>query len=214
MNQYDLIPRKILDTVKKYISTSDVIVLHGARQVGKTSILRIIERGAQEQGSPTLYLDLEDSRFVSLLNQGVEAFLSFLAEQGMSDKKKKTFVFIDEIQYLENPSSFLKRIADHHGHIKLIVSGSSSFNIKKKFKNSLVGRTVSFEVWPLSFQEFLLFTKTPVVAPHVKNVTEPTRHMLIEKYREYCLYGGYPKIALTKDVGMKEKYLQQIIDTY
>ena len=70
---------------------------------------------------------------------------------------RKLFVLIDEIQYLAEPSSFMKLIADHHRDLKLIVSGSSSFEMKSKFKDSLVGRTVNFEIYPLSFREMLTF---------------------------------------------------------
>ncbi len=59
MDQPKLIPREILGAIEKYISTPDVIVLHGARQVGKTSILRIIERNVQDRGSPPFILILK-----------------------------------------------------------------------------------------------------------------------------------------------------------
>ena len=70
-------------------------------------------------------------------------------------------MLIDEIQYLANPSSFMKLIADHHRYLKLIVSGSSSFAMKSKFRDSLVGRTVDFEIYPLSFREMLTFAGCP-----------------------------------------------------
>ena len=54
-------------------------------------------------------------------------------------------MLIDEVQYLANPSSFMKLIADHHRYLKLIVSGSSSFEMKSKIRDSLVGRTVRSE---------------------------------------------------------------------
>lgn len=116
---------------------------------------------------------------------------------------KPTF-FIDEIQYLSSPSSFLKLIVDHHPDIHLIVSGSSSFDIKSKFSDSLVGRTVNFEIYPLSFKEFLRF----------KNIKSLLEDRLIGLYREYMSYGGYPKIVLDDNIKHKETYLQQIIDTY
>ncbi len=69
--------------------------------------------------------------------------------------EERLFVLLDEVQYVDNPSNFLKLIGDHHKNIRLIVSGSSSFEIRKKFKNSLVGRTVIFEIFNLSFAECL-----------------------------------------------------------
>ncbi|MEK6656518.1 MAG: ATP-binding protein, partial [Nitrospirota bacterium] len=122
------------------------------------------------------------------------------------------FIFIDEIQYLENPSSFLKLTADHHKDVKLIVSGSSSFAIKDKFKDSLVGRTVNFEIFNLSFKEFLLFKQ--YAYEEGKVCTKKKTDELKALFKEYILYGGYPKIVLTPEIDKKEKYLQQIIDTY
>lgn len=211
--------RKAVKEIKKYIFTDEIVVLHGARQVGKTHILYLLQNYFEEEGMVFHYIDLEDSRFVDILDNGVEEFLRYLREKGFNLEnftcKKKFFVLIDEIQYLKNPSPFLKLIADHHKYIKLIVSGSSSFAIKNKFKNSLVGRTVNFEIFPLSFEEFLIF-KEYSNAEVIKNkkITSKTADELLRYYKEYALYGGYPKIVLADGIEIKEKYLQQIIDTY
>ncbi len=209
--------RSVIDEILRFLPTGDIVVIHGARQVGKTSILMFLQDHLNVEGEQTYYIDLEDSRFVSLLDKGVEEFINYLAERGfdlksLSESGRKLFVMIDEIQYLSNPSSFLKLLADHHPELKVIVSGSSSFEMKSKFKDSLVGRTVSFEIYPLSFQEFLMF----------KGVSfTPTGHFTEKKtvelrmlYSEFALYGGYPRIVLTHETNIKEKYLQQIIDTY
>ncbi|MFH1838279.1 MAG: ATP-binding protein [Candidatus Kuenenbacteria bacterium] len=205
--------RIIFNEIKKYFFTDNIIVLHGARQVGKTYILYQIEQNLKEKNKSTYYIDLEDSRFVKILDSGVEEFINHLQEQGfVFNNKKKIFVFIDEIQYLNNPSMFLKLIADHHKNIKLIISGSSSFEIKSKFKDSLVGRTVNFEILNLSFEEFLMFKN--YYFDKNKIFTEKKVEELKIFFKEYVLYGGYPKIVLTPQKELKEKYLQQIIDTY
>ena len=160
--EYRLYKRDVIDEITSYLNTDDIIVIHGARQVGKTSILMYLQRQLSEQAEQTLYIDLEDSRFVALLDRGVDEFLNYLRGEGFdlaayAQAGKKLFVLVDEIQYLAAPSSFLKLIADHHRYLKLIVSGSSSFEMKSKFKDSLVGRTVNFEIYPLSFREMLTF---------------------------------------------------------
>lgn len=209
-----ILKRTVFDEIKKYLYADDIIVLHGARQVGKTTILYYIEDYLKKQGEDTCFIDLEDSRFVRILDTGVAEFIRHLKEEGLlsTGKKRKTFVFIDEIQYLADPSSFLKLTADHQKNIKLIVSGSSSFAIKTKFKDSLVGRTVNFEIFNLSFREFLLFRQYPFEQGNV--YTQKKIDELRALVKEYILYGGYPKIVLTSEVDKKEKYLQQIIDTY
>lgn len=208
-----ILKRTVIDDINKYIYSDDIIVLHGARQVGKTSILYYLINQLTEQGHTSHFIDLEDSRFVRILDSGVKEFMRHLQEEGiMPAAQKKVFVFIDEIQYLENPSSFLKLVADHHKNIKLIISGSSSFAIKTKFKDSLVGRTVNFEIFNLSFKEFLSFRN--YTFEEGKVYTQKKVDELRAMFKEYILYGGYPKIVLTSEVERKEKYLQQIIDTY
>jgi predicted AAA+ superfamily ATPase len=206
--------RAMMDEIDRFIDSDEVIVLHGARQVGKTCILHYLQDQLNGRAGTTYFIDLEDSRYVRILDAGVDAFLRHLDEEGVtsSGRGKKRYVFIDEIQYLADPSSFLKLVADHHKDIKLIVSGSSSFAIKTKFKDALVGRTVNFEIFTLSFKEFLLFNQ--VHFEEGKVYTEKKAGELKARFKEYILYGGYPKIVLTPQVEKKEKYLQQIIDTY
>lgn len=210
------IQRDMTRRIEKYLGTDNCIVLHGARQVGKTHILYLLKQTLDACHETTHFMDLEDSRNVAVCNEGAEAFVAYLKAEGYDDmqtkKDKKIYVFIDEVQHMTNPSSFLKLVVDHYKHIQLIVSGSSSFNIKSKFKDSLVGRTVDFEIFNLSFREFLRFKgKEHLVAQsldpfHLKELTS--------LYEEYVLYGGYPKIVLESSREKKEMYLQQIIDTY
>ncbi len=201
------IKRDIFTQILPFLGTDNVIVLHGARQVGKTHLMYYLENYLKDQKQPTHYIDLEDSRYLTILDEGVDSFLSYLRTAGfdltmLSKNHQKLSVFIDEIQYLEHPSPFLKLIADHHKYLQLIVSGSSSFNLKSKFSDSLVGRTVNFEIYPLSFSEFCRFRQSPALTP------------LSTTYQEFMAYGGYPKIVLADSLVLKEKYLQQIIDTY
>ncbi|MEA2065296.1 MAG: ATP-binding protein [Patescibacteria group bacterium] len=207
--------RKIVEQIDKFLDSKEIIVLHGARQVGKTSImLYLIDKlKKQNQRNQIFYFDLEISRFLELVNSGFEQFYDYLLTKGYK-KEEKAYVFIDEIQHLDDPSNFLKLFHDNYSDkIKLTVSGSSSFEIKNKFKDSLVGRTVNFEIWPLDFEEFLLF-KNKQYNLSVKNFPEAVNQELNKLYRDYVLYGGYPQIVLEDDVEKKEIYLNQIIDTY
>ena len=209
--------RDIIDEINKYLGTDNIIVLHGARQVGKSHILFYLQEQLKKDNQKTFFFDLEDSRFTEILDSGVEAVLDFLKNEGFDLEKlqkdsQKLYVFIDEVQYLEKPSSLLKLLSDHHKYLQLIVSGSSSFNIKSKFSDSLVGRTVNFDIFNLSFAEFLRFKNKNTDLK--KNLGTFHLQEILKLYEEYGLYGGYPKIVLENSVEKKEKYLQQIIDTY
>jgi len=206
-------PRKFFSQIKKSLDIPEVIVIHGARQTGKTTLLHILMKELKKESHPPniVYFDLEDFELTDLCNSGVKAVVEHLKAIGC-DFKKKIFLFIDEIQYLENPSSFLKYFFDHwKGKVKLIVSGSSSFGIKSKFKESLVGRTIDFELFGLDFEEFLTFKelnydlkiKDRIVIKELKKL-----------FQEFVFYGSYPRIVLENSIELKEQLLKQIINTY
>ena len=133
----NLFPRKILIKILEFIDLPEILLLIGARQVGKTSILHLIiaelkKKGVQE--NTIFFFDLEDLQTLNIFNSGVPEFISYLKAQG-ADLNKKNFIFVDEVQYMDNPSNFLKLIADN-ANLKPIVSGSSTLDIRKKFKDS------------------------------------------------------------------------------
>lgn len=211
-----ILKRDIFDEVVKYVGENNAIVLHGARRVGKTYILYFLENFLKDHHENCFYFDLEDSRILEIMDQGVDSFLSLLKTkinlEEIKSTKKKVYVLIDEIQYLNSPAPFIKLLVDHHNYLQLIVSGSSSFDIKSKFSDSLVGRTVEFEIFPLNFSEFLRFKKINIdlkVTIHSFQLPQ-----ILDYFREYVNFGGYPQVVLTDLLDKKEKSLQQIIDKY
>jgi len=213
----DYKPRKIFNKIISFIDTNDIIVLHGARQVGKTTLLKIIIQTLKNKknipDNNIHYFDLEDFSLLELCNSGVDNVLTYL--KARIDNSKDFFLLIDEIQYLDNPTNFLKLFHDHHPECKLIVSGSSSFNIKEKFKDSLVGRTVDFELFTLDFDEFLIFNDEHFDFTDNQYISlDISRQKLHSLFKEYLIYGGYPKIVLENSIEKKEIYLKQIINTY
>ena len=210
-DKFKIYKRKIIDEILKYLYEKEVIILYGARQVGKTFILYWLKGFLLEKKEQVYYLDLEERRYLELLNQGPENLEKLLLEQGFN-LKKRVFVLIDEIQYLDKPTNFLKIVSDHYENFKLIVSGSSTFEIRKKIGKALVGRAFVFEVFGLSFEEFLTFKEyDKKITPILTKIKEEEIKKLFE---EYVLFGSYPKISLISEKEKKEKYLWQIIDTY
>ncbi|MCX6799552.1 MAG: ATP-binding protein, partial [Candidatus Falkowbacteria bacterium] len=159
------------------------------------------------------YFDLEKENFLELCNKGVDEIINYIKGRTVNSSiKKKIFVFIDEIQYLDNPTGLLKLFYDHHkDDFKLIVSGSSSFAIKSKFKDSLVGRIIDLEVFGLSFKEFLDFKGLKY---DLASDSELINLELKSLYLEYALYGAYPQIVLTNNLELKEVYLKSIVEEY
>ena len=218
----ELLGRDIVNRAKFWLDKPEIIVLLGARQVGKTCIMKIL---AGKVPGKSLYFDLEDSYNLNIFSS-VDNFLSYLKTQGISEKER-IFVFIDEVQYLPRTSNFLKLIHDHYPEIKLIVSGSSSFDIKEKFGDSLTGRKIVFEVYPLSFAEFLKFKQSEYVktkeGANLHSVLENFKHFtalkiitekIIPLFEEYVRFGGYPLPTLTQQEEERILRLKEIHNTY
>ncbi len=209
-----IIKRKILPKILDYMDEKESIVLLGARQVGKTSIMMLLIQELENKGiekERLVYMDLEDFTLLKICNQGVDSILQYIDFKYGGEKK--VYLFIDEIQYLDNPASVIKLLCDHHfQRIKLIVSGSSTLDIRKKFKDSLVGRIFIFTVYPLDFEEFLLFRGWE------GNIRDRYPEALNEKIKpfflEYLKYGAYPEVTKIKSAAKKFNYLKHIIDLY
>jgi predicted AAA+ superfamily ATPase len=231
MDKELLFPRKLVEKITGYLDTPEIILLIGARQVGKTSILYLLMDQLKKKKVPDdhiHYFDLEDMDTLQIFNQGAKEFISYLDALG-SDIKSKNYIFVDEIQYMDDPANFLKIIADHYKNFKLIVSGSSTLEIKKKFKDSLAGRKVVFEIYPLDFSEYLIFKKEDALCKTLLKSDirhtdfrgdinkVPARLLMKEfakQYNEYLIFGGYPRIALEPVHDKKLSYLIEIYNSY
>jgi len=221
-NMEKLKPRKITNNLmSKLLKGNDLIVLLGARQVGKTSTMhllmnRLLQREKIKRNR-VFYFDLEDMNILEVVNKGVEEFIAFLEANG-ADLKKRCFVFLDEIQYMENPSNFLKILVDHHKKISLVVSGSSSFSIRNKFKDSLAGRKRIFAIYPLDFGEFLEFKGRGDLADFLNTGDwEKARFFeshYIRYYEEYVIFGGLPRVSLLPTKEEKVEYLKDVVNSY
>ncbi len=201
--------RGLVEELAKYLDSKEAVVIYGARQVGKTSLLKYLIKNHIPENA--FYFDLELKDLLDLCNNGAEGVYKYLLQKG-ADEKKTIYLIIDEVQYLENPASFIKIMHDHYPEVKLFLSGSSTFEIRKKFRQSLAGRVVAFELYPLSFEEFLEF-KGKVYKLSESNAEIINRELIILA-EEFIKFGGYPRIVLENSEEKKKVYLSQIINTY
>jgi len=223
--QLRLFNREIMNSIWEWINDPRIIVLVGSRQVGKTCILyllikRLIENGIKPDS--VFYFDLEDFEFLNLFNAGVRDVLRYLEIQGMNHNERN-YIFVDEIQYMEDPSNFLKLVADHHKSLKFICSGSSTLEVRRKFTDSLAGRKVVFEIPTLTFRERLLFKGEGTLMKLLKDypfddIGEPPldihRRQLQSHYEQHVIYGGYPAVVLENDRERKLRLLRDIYESY
>jgi len=208
------IKRKILLRISSFLDYKEAIVIYGARQVGKTTIMKMLIKQLKDSNIPDVaifYFDLEDLEMLELCNQGVDFLIRYI--EARTSYKGKIYAFIDEIQYLDNASNFIKLMVDNHSdRFKLIVSGSSVLGIKSKIKQSLVGRIVTFEVFGLDFEEFLWFKKKTFNLDKVTD--EKTQKELKQLFEEFIIFGTYPRVALISQVDSRRYYLKELIQTY
>lgn len=201
--------RQIIRKIKPFIKRKEAILIKGTRRVGKTSVLHLVENILEEDLKVSMeriyFFDLEDLDIREDFNDSPKNLMKHITYN-----KSKKYVFIDEIQYLKNPSNFLKILVDHFPDIKIFATGSSSLDIKRKIQDSLVGRVLYFQLYPLSFTEFLDFKneKFPI------EVTNYQKRKLNNILEEYLLFGGMPEIVLERNIEIKKELLKNYINLY
>ncbi len=160
-------------------SHSKPVFLTGIRRSGKSSLMMLL---AQKAEGKVGYINLEDERLLAE-PEILDSLLSWHGDSG--------FLFIDEISNIRGWDGWLSRVYEQtRGKLSLIVS-SSVFAYPPK---SLRGRLLKFELFPLSFREFLEFRG---YSSEAKTVAE--RGRLIHRFHEYVIWGGFPEVVLTEE---------------
>jgi uncharacterized protein len=139
----------------------------------------------------------------------------------LPDTDKKIMVFVDEVQYLSDPSNFLKLIYDEYkDKIKIIATGSSAFYIDRKFNDSLAGRKHIFFLPTCSFDEYLKFINADQLLNEIhqiknkKSYKSLTLQLIKKEYDNYVIFGGYPAVILEKQINDKISILTDIRDSF
>lgn len=204
--------RDLTIEIEKYLPADEVILIVGARQVGKTTILHQAADILKSQNQPVHFLNLEDPDYLNLLNSSPKNLFKIFP----FNLNQRNFLILDEIQYLVNPSNFLKYFYDEYrGKIKIMASGSSAFYLDKKFKDSLAGRKKIFYLYNLSFREFLKFKgEDRLRSLDRSNAPSSEKEKILIYYYEYLCFGGYPRVVLTHDKEEKIDILRDIAYSY
>ncbi len=201
--------REVTIKAKKYLESDEALIFVGARQAGKTTILHQLEDEIKDR--PHFFVNLEDKEISHLLDKSPKQIFQILPV----NLKKRTYIFIDEIQYLKDPTNFLKYIYDQYqSKIKLIVSGSSAFYLDKRFKDSLAGRKKIFNVYTASLKEFFIFKQSDnLTKKKFSELTFIEKDKFKELFSEYLIFGGYPRVILSP-IEEKKEILRDIVYSY
>lgn len=186
------------------------ISIIGVRRSGKTFLTKQFLKKAIDSGlgpEQTLYVNLEDPRFhpylsLELLDEIYQAYRTFV------NRDKFALIVLDEIQNIEDWEKWVRRAMEKE-NVQIIVTGSTSSLLKSEVSTALTGRSLTLEVFPLSFREFLKF-KGIVVENQldiIKNRAKIERLLI-----EYLQFGGFPRVVLEEDEFLKREILKELFD--
>ena len=206
------IERDITSSIRAMLDSPEAIVVTGLRRSGKTTLLRMLMDEIPTDNK--LFLDLENPANRKLFEaSNYDRIADNLRFLGL-DLKRKAYLFLDEVQFLRSIPSVVKYLIDHYS-LKCVLTGSAVFYLKNLFNESLAGRKYSFDLYPLSFREFLRFKGNPVKLDAITDtVTEAMHESISRWYDEYLLYGGFPGVVLKESVREKEMMLDDIFTSY
>ena len=185
------------------ISIREVTVVTGVRRSGKSTLMyqmigNLLKKGIEPK--QILFVNLEDKKFV---NDTLDDIYGCYRENISLDKK--AFIFLDEIHRKSGWESWIRKKYDLKSNEKFIVSGSCSYLLKKEYSTLLTGRNLTFEVFPLSFKEYIEFKGINIDENNLKKgiLLEKTRFSINKSLQEYLVSGGFPEIFFkTKDLGV------------
>jgi len=181
------------------------------RRTGKTSLFQLIAR--EIRADNRLFLDFENPLHKKYFEGDYDHIRHNLELLGL-DLTRPSCIFLDEIQLVKNIPSVVKYLMDHY-RIKFFLTGSASFYLKNLFSESLAGRKYIFELFPLSFNEFLRFKKLSYKVPSpLVTIDQITYDTLSPLYEEYCMFGGFPQVVLKTSVAEKKKSLEDIFTSF
>jgi len=212
-----MIVRDLTRQLIEKIDYGKIIILKGARQTGKTTVLKEIQHFLDKKSKESFYI-AADTDFENKIFKSPEHFLVYL--NARKDWTDELYLLIDEFQYINNAGQFLKILYDKHKDFKFIVSGSSSLEITKN-SEFLTGRKISLLLRRISFYEFLNFKNKKLLNQLMNSeisewkinydVNQTTFESL---FAEYSSFGAYPEILTTRNKKKKVDLLNELILTY
>lgn len=184
------IERRVERVIKENLFKGKVVVVYGARQVGKTTMVKKI---AEDLKVPYSYINCDDLDSLSLLQN---ANNSAALKVALGENR---LVIIDEAQRVKNIGLKLKIMVDNFPEVQIIATGSSSFDLANEIQEPLTGRNFEFWLFPLSLDE--LFNKNQVI--------EAERQL-----ENLLVYGAYPDVYQLSSNDLKSQRIKYLTSNY
>lgn len=188
---FDVKPRNI----QPPIDTKKIITLIGVRRCGKTSIFyhMINQLIGKIEKTKILFLNFEDERF-ELNSDELDLILQAYMELYPSYKLSECYFFFDEIQNIPNWEKFIRRMYDTISK-NIFITGSNSKLLSSEIATSLRGRTLNFEIFPLSFKEYLSFKDIEVDFYSSKSLA-----FIKNAQESFLKNGSFPEILFLEEI--------------
>lgn len=178
-----------LKNLKDIVEPNKAIIVYGPRRCGKTTLLQHFISGLSEE---YLFVNGEDITVQDYLSsQSIEKLKSFIGD--------KKVLIIDEAQKIKNIGLNIKLMVDNVSGIKIVTSGSSSFDLADEIGEPLTGRKYTLKMFPLSQIELSAIE---------------TRIETDAKLEERLIFGSYPEVVLNNDREKRIFYLKEIVNSY
>jgi len=187
------------------LDLNKIISIIGPRRAGKTFYLFHLMMKLEELGvkrNQLLYINFEDERleFEKRYDLIVESYLELYPDIDLNS----CYFFFDEIQELDKWEKYIRRLYDTVTK-KIFITGSNSKFLSSEIATSLRGRGLSFEIFPLSFKEYLMFNHIDFT-----DIYSTKNSSLIQRaYNEYLTWGGYPEL-----INMEQRFKLNTLQEY
>ncbi len=177
-------------TIKENLFQDFILIIYGARQVGKTTLVKSV---LDQFSGKKLYLNCDEAGTRDLLEP--TSYTDLKNKIGEVD-----LLVIDEAQRVQNIGLTLKILFDNNPKMQIIATGSSSFDLANKINEPLTGRSLEYKLFPLSVSEIV--------------GKDPGYKLEADKWLPRLLkYGSYPKIINLPEIGIEPK-LETLADQY
>lgn len=231
--------------------TDSATLIIGCRRVGKSVLMyqmieNLLQKGINPlhilfiQGDNPILKEIHDEK--KILTDILDHYQNYVLRKQFQDLEETIYIFIDEAQSLINWDEYLKALIDLKYNIKFVVTGSSSFSLRKGAQNPLTGRVNVYLIPPFSFYDFANFKLKSPKKERLSSDALPLAHefqdSLINKadiqelfeiakrgkilfeelglkriFEEYLLIGGFPKVVAGAEDSDMSKYLRDLLTT-
>lgn len=181
-----------IEQIRKFYDSDLIKIITGIRRCGKSVILEQVMNEIKMKSDNVIYLNFEDKKILNKIGNG-EGLLDYVES---NRKKGKCYVFLDEIQLLDNYVDAVKTLRLHDNSV--FITGSNSKILSKEFTKDFSGRYAKFRIKPFVYKEILEYSK------------ELNKECNII---DYLVWGGFPKRFEFDSEEARYRYLADLEET-